>query len=82
MSDPCLSCVLPECDDKSPLCGFVTITRARRPYMAAYYEDNRERKLSAAKARHERFKDDPEYREIRRLREKERRAQQSGPVAG
>lgn len=53
----CLSCVLDACDESDPGCLYrqarppVTITR--RGYMADYYQDNREKKIAAAKERNQ-----------------------------
>lgn len=67
MSDVCLKCTLPICDESLPGCAFVQIRRQeRQPYFAAYYRYYKSDKIEAAKDRHERLKNDEEYQRQRR----------------
>lgn len=73
MSDPCLQCTLPICDETLPGCAFVQIRRSeRQPYFAAYYRYHRTTKLAAANARAARIREGEtkHQRYYRRNREK------------
>ena len=64
----CLKCTLPICDESDRQCLF-----NRTDYFQTYYQINRDRKNEMAKARYHTLKLDPEWREQRNERERQRR---------
>ncbi len=69
----CTTCPLPDCNRRDKRCGLrpKNGTNKRKAYFAQYYADNRDRKLAAAKARHEELKDNRAYRIERSARQTE-----------
>lgn len=68
MSLVCLSCKLAVCDESDRQCLF-----NRTDYFQTYYQIHRDRKNEAAKSRYHELKQNPDWRERRNERERQRR---------
>ena len=48
MTDPCLRCQLPDCDEDSPLCGYTTLQQRSVPRIVRSLVNSREARISQA----------------------------------